>query len=84
MIHYHGAADHPATQRPCALLAATPGIEFVSSSGTVDHALEVAQSFAVGNGAFSAWRSGKLITDWSYCEWVGGLHPLPGRFCGNT
>jgi hypothetical protein len=32
----------------------------------------------VDNGAFSAWKSGHGITDWSrYYAWVGGLHRCP-------
>lgn len=41
-------------------------------------ALEVCQSFAADNGAFSAWKSGKPVTDWSrYYEWVAELHRYP-------
>jgi hypothetical protein len=41
-------------------------------------ALDVCQSFAVDNGAFSAWKSGKPVTDWSrYYAWVAELHRYP-------
>jgi hypothetical protein len=41
-------------------------------------AIEVAQTFAIDNGAFSAWRSGKPITDWSrYYAWIAELHRYP-------
>ena len=41
-------------------------------------ALEVCQSFAVDNGAFSAWKSGKPVTDWSeYYAWVAEIHRSP-------
>lgn len=41
-------------------------------------AIEVCQSFAVDNGAFSAWKSGKPIADWGrYYEWVGVIHRYP-------
>lgn len=41
-------------------------------------AIEVCQSFAVDNGAFSAWKNGKPIADWSrYYEWVGVIHRYP-------
>lgn len=39
---------------------------------------EVCQSFALDNGAFSAWRSGKPITDWlPFRRWIEewGYHP---------
>jgi hypothetical protein len=41
-------------------------------------ALEFCQSFAVDNGAFSAWKSGEPVTDWSrYYAWVADLHRYP-------
>ena len=41
--------------------------------------LEVCQSFALDNGAFSAWKEGKPITDWHpYYEWVDGIRHSPG------
>ena len=40
--------------------------------------LDVAQSFAVDNGAFSAWRSGAPVTDWNqFYDWVAELHRYP-------
>ena len=54
---------------------------FVSFScvDQLDIALEVCQSFALDNGAFSAWRSGKPVSDWSpYYEWVRELQYHPG------
>ena len=44
----------------------------------LDVAREVAQSYALDNGAFSAWRSGKPITDWApYYGWAGEQHKHP-------
>jgi hypothetical protein len=41
--------------------------------------LDVCQSFAVDNGAFSAWKSGKPVTDWrEYYDWVAEFHRYPG------
>lgn len=41
--------------------------------------LEVCQSFALDNGAFSAWKSGKPVEDWSeYYAWVDDLRKYPG------
>ena len=77
MIHYHGLPITPAT---AALRAITGGHAFVSfrHPDQLTIALEVAQSFAVDNGAFSAWRSGKPITDWSeFYDWVAELHRYP-------
>lgn len=77
MIPYHGLPITPAT---AAVRAIKEGHAFVSFRypEQLAIALEVAQSFAVDNGAFSAWRSGQPITDWSlYYEWVGELHRYP-------
>lgn len=77
MIHYHGLPITPAT---AAVRAVSGGHAFVSfrHPDQLTIALEVAQSFAVDNGAFSAWRSGKPITDWSmFYEWIAELHRYP-------
>jgi hypothetical protein len=77
VIHYHGLPITPAT---AAVRAINGGHAFVSfrHSDQLTIALEVAQSFAVDNGAFSAWRSGNPVIDWSefYC-WIAGLHRFP-------
>jgi hypothetical protein len=64
VIHYHGM---PITPTTAAAKAVFSGHAFVSfrypeQLGIV---LDVAQSFAVDNGAFSAWRSGSPVTDWN-------------------
>lgn len=42
-------------------------------------AAEVCQSFCLDNSAFTAWRSGKPITDWNgYYEWVREWCQHPG------
>ncbi len=77
MIHYHGLPIAPAT---AAVRAITNGHAFVSfkHSDQLTIALEVSQSFALDNGAFSAWKSGNPVTDWSeYYEWVAELHRYP-------
>ena len=74
MIHYHGLPITPAT---AALRAISGGHAFVSfrHPEQLTIALEVAQSFAVDNGAVSAWRSGTPVTDWSlFYEWGAELH----------
>lgn len=77
MIPYHGLPITPAT---AAVRAISGGHAFVSFRypGQLSIALECAQSFAVDNGAFSAWMSGNPITDWSdYYEFVAELHRYP-------
>lgn len=77
MIHYHGT---PITPQSAARAAISGGHAFVSFRypDQLGLALEVCQSFAVDNGAFSAWKSGAPVTDWrDYYEWVAELHRYP-------
>ena len=64
MIHYHGLPITPAT---AALEAVKQGHAFVSYAHKqqLGVAIDVCQSFAVDNGAFSAWKSGKPVNDWT-------------------
>lgn len=77
MIHYHGLPITPAT---AATAAVSGGHAFVSfrHADQLGIAAEVCQSFAVDNGAFSAWRSGSPVTDWSaYYEWAAMCKRIP-------
>ena len=77
MIHYHGLPITPAT---AACAAVGGGHAFVSFryADQLGLALEICQSFAVDNGAFSAWKSGKPITDWTgYYAWVDDICRSP-------
>ena len=77
MIHYHGL---PITPNSAALAAVGGGHAFVSfrHPDQLTLAIEYCQSFAVDNGAFSAWTAGKPVADWRpFYEWVADLHRLP-------
>lgn len=77
MIHYHGLPISPAS---AAVSAVSGGHAFVSfrHADQLGIAAEVCQSFAVDNGAFSAWQSGNPITDWSaYYEWAAMCKRIP-------
>ena len=77
MIHYHGLPITPAT---AAVRAISGGHAFISRAhpGQLGIAIECASSFAIDNGAFSAWRSGQPITDWEpYYAWIQELHRYP-------
>ena len=77
MIHYHGL---PITPESAAVKAIDHGHAFVSfrAQHQLGLAIEIAQSFAVDNGAFGAWRSGLPVTDWEqYYEWVESLRRIP-------
>lgn len=78
MIHYHGL---PITPTSACIAAISRGHAFISHQhpDQVGVALEVAQSFALDNGAFSAWKSGAPIADWSpFYTWVDQLRRHPG------
>lgn len=77
MIPYHGL---PITDETVAVAAIGGGHAFVSfrANWQLPIAIEVCQSFAVDNGAFSAWQSGHPILDWSeFYAWVAELIHLP-------
>jgi hypothetical protein len=77
MIHYHGL---PITPESAAARVAIGGHVFLSYAhrGQQAVATTMAQSFAVDNGAFSAWREGSPITDWSpFWEWAGEMVRVP-------
>jgi len=77
MIHYHGLPITPATVAHKAIEA---GHAFVSfrHNDQLTVAIEVCQSFAIDNGAFSAWKSGKPITDWNeFYNWALNLKKVP-------
>lgn len=77
MIHYHGLPITPAT---AAIQAINCGHAFIRF-GCEDQAriaVEVCQSFAVDNGAFSAWKSGSPVSDWSgYYSFAANMSKIP-------
>lgn len=78
MIHYHGLPVTPATAA-ARLLSGRHGFVSFMHSDQLDVAMDCCQSFAVDNGAFTAWRAGRPVTDWSgYYAWVESLKSHPG------
>lgn len=78
MIHYHGG---PVTPVAAAVALWTRRHAFVSfeSHSQVSLAAEVCQSFALDNGAFSLWRSGRGRVDVAaYAAWVREWQQHPG------
>lgn len=76
MIHYHGLPITP----DAAATALSGGHAFVSYAhpSQIGLALEICSTVALDNGAFSAWKSGQPISDWTgYYDWVCSvrLHP---------
>ncbi len=77
MIHYHGL---PITPETAALAAIGGGHAFVSFAhpGQLAIAAHSCQSFAVDNGAFSAWKRGEPVQDWGpFYEWAGQCKLIP-------
>jgi len=77
MIHYHGLPITPAT---AAAKAVDAGHAFVSyaHADQLGLAVEVCQSFAIDNGAFSAWKSGKPVQDWRpFYKWAESCRRIP-------
>lgn len=77
MIHYHGL---PITPESAAASAVTAGHAFISyrRREQLPLAIAVCQSFAIDNGAFSAWREGSPVTDWQpFYAWAGECLRVP-------
>lgn len=78
MIHYHGMPITPATVA-AKVMTGRHGFVSFAHPLQLEIAVEVCQSFALDNGAFSAWKSGKPITDWrDYYAWVRSVRKAPG------
>lgn len=77
MIHYHGL---PITPDTAAVAAVACGHAFVSFAhpGQLGVAAQVCQSLAIDNGAFTAWKQGRPVQDWStYYAWAGQCKLIP-------
>lgn len=77
MIHYFGG---PITPETCALRAWKARHAFISFAHgwQINIAAEVSQSFALDNGAFSLWKSGKIVNWQEYYRWVAEWKRHPG------
>lgn len=77
MIHYHGLPITPAT---VAVKAIEAGHAFVSFAHPeqLSLAAEVCQSFAIDNGAFTAWKKGEPVQDWQpFYDWALEVKTIP-------
>lgn len=77
MIHYHGL---PITPETAAAHAVGAGHAFVSIRDARQLGLvaSVCQSFAIDNGAFSAWSKGRPVTDWRpFYDWAADCKLIP-------
>jgi hypothetical protein len=77
MIHYHGLPITPATAAAHAISGGHAFVSFAHAS-QLSVAIELCQSFAIDNGAFSAWRSGNPVEDWRpYYAWAADCLRIP-------
>ena len=77
MIHYHGLPITPVDVCGETMQGKHAFVSYQHKS-QLQIAMEVCQSVAVDNGAFSAWKKGKPIKDWSgFYEWISEFinHP---------
>lgn len=77
MTPYHGLPVTPATAA-ARMLAGRHAFVSIAHPEQLEIAVEVARSFALDNGAFSAWTRGRK-PDWpKYYAWVADLRRFPG------
>lgn len=77
MIHYHGMPITPATAAVSAIQAGHAFVSF-QHPDQLGVAAEFCQSFAIDNGAFSAWKSGNPRTNWTdFYEWALMCKKMP-------
>jgi hypothetical protein len=77
MIHYHGLPITPASASSSVLSGRHAFLSYANPD-QLDICIEVCQSFAVDNGAFPAFTSGKPVKDWKpYYEWVDSIKNYP-------
>lgn len=77
MIHYHGLPITPETAAAQVLQAGHGFVSF-SEPRNLALAISVCQSFAIDNGAFTAWKQGRPVTDWSsFYAWAADAQRVP-------
>jgi hypothetical protein len=79
VIHYHGTPLSSAANSARVLAGRHALVSFATCGNLVPVIAEACQSFVLDNGAFTAWRQGKPVTDWAgYYEWSGQWLRHPG------
>jgi hypothetical protein len=78
MIHYHGSPLTPDAAAAQVFAGRHAMVSFAAPE-QLPLIAEVCQSFALDNGAFSAWRKGSPIEEWEhYFAWIAGWTKHPG------
>lgn len=72
MIHYHGTPCGGRREDVARFLAGRHALISFARPEDIGTASAVCESFVIDNGAFTAWKTGKPITDWTpyydFCE----------------
>lgn len=77
MIHYHGLPITPQTAAACAVSAGHAFVSFLTPQ-QLGMVVALCQSFALDNGAFSAWTAGEPIVDWQpFYNWAEECRRIP-------
>jgi hypothetical protein len=77
LIHYHGT---PITPQTACAKAVEAGHAFVSFAApqSLSLVVDVCQSFAIDNGAFSAWKAGEPVRNWAaFYAWAAECKLAP-------
>jgi hypothetical protein len=78
VIHYHGTPVTPEIVAAQVLVRRHAMVSFAHPE-QIDLVADACQSFALDNGAFSAWRAGRPIRDWTaFHKWVDQWQRHPG------
>ncbi len=78
MIHYHGTPITPEVSAAQILMRRHAMVSFAHPEQT-ELVADVCQSFALDNGAFSAWRAGTPTRNWEpFYEWINAWRHHPG------
>lgn len=79
MIHYHGTPMGGQRKEVCKFLENRHCLIPFPRPEDLWTAVEVCQSFVVENGAYTAWKSGNPVEDWTpYYQFVDACRWLPG------
>jgi hypothetical protein len=78
VIHYHGTPITPDSAAAQILMRRHAMVSYAHPE-QIELVADACQSFALDNGAFSAWHSGTPIADWtSFYKWVEEWRQHPG------
>lgn len=77
MIHYHGTPVSGTGQDAVRFLAGRHALVPFTYRDNLSVVAEVCQSFVFDNGAFSVWKSGKVLDVAGYIDWVNDWYKHP-------